>query len=191
MRFTCVCTVLGAGANTFSEIRRKRKAVALKTIKRLNMLSPINVLPVQIRISKGDFESQSGRTGFLIVFYSYALAGLIQVTVDNEEYSFLNATDKDPIPVQYISFSSWGASLSKWFYDCHRPGDGSDMQEVVKNLTAAERIYAHLFQSYDQNVSPEGLTHVDFQLEIIRTAYSTAQSSLTTRGIVRMVCVQG
>lgn len=109
--------------------------------------------------------------------------------MDNEEYSFLNATDNDPIPVRYISFSSWGTSLSKWFYDCHRPGDGSDIQEVVRNLTAAERIYAHLFKAYDQTVSPEGLKHVDLQLEIIRTAYSTEQSSLITRGIVRMVCV--
>lgn len=109
--------------------------------------------------------------------------------MDNEEYSFLNATDSDPIPVRYISFCSWGASLSKWFYDCHRPGDGSDIQEVVMNLTAAERIYAHLFQSYDQTVSPEGLTRIDLQMEIIRTAYSTAQSSLTTRGILRMVCI--
>lgn len=43
--------VLGGGANTFSEIRRKRKTQALQSIRRKNLLSPLNPIPINIKIA--------------------------------------------------------------------------------------------------------------------------------------------
>lgn len=43
--------VLGGGANTFSEIRRKRRTQALQSIRRKNLLSPLNLLPITIKIA--------------------------------------------------------------------------------------------------------------------------------------------
>lgn len=51
--FNIIFAVLGAGGNTFSEIRRKLKSSPLKTVKRSNLLSVLNVLPVLIRITDG------------------------------------------------------------------------------------------------------------------------------------------
>lgn len=47
------------------------------------------------------------------------LGGQIQVTVANEDEPFLVATDPNPFTVNFLSFSSWGASEGKLFFDCH------------------------------------------------------------------------
>lgn len=40
------------------------------------------------------------------------------VQIVGESDAFLNATDTQPVAVKYISFSTWGTSEGKWFYDC-------------------------------------------------------------------------
>lgn len=51
--------VLGGGANTFSEIRRKRKTQALQSVRRKNLLSPLNPIPITIKIAQGTLYSHS------------------------------------------------------------------------------------------------------------------------------------
>lgn len=89
--------VIGAGANTFSEIRKQRKKNPLKTKSTKGILSPIDPLPLRIRITK---------------------EGLIEVTIEGQDLPLMSATDKNLINVRYLSFSSWGSSQAKWFYDC-------------------------------------------------------------------------
>lgn len=50
-----VCLVLGAGANSFCEIRRKKKSQPLKT-KRMEILSPTDPVPIAIRLTRCEWE---------------------------------------------------------------------------------------------------------------------------------------
>lgn len=47
--------------------------------------------------------------------------GSIEIRVVGEESPLLNLTDKNPLPIKYISFCSWGTAETKFFYDCQTP----------------------------------------------------------------------
>lgn len=88
--------VLGAGSNTFCEIRRRLKLTSLKTKRVVNVLSAVDPVAVLIRITK---------------------SGLIEVrNEDNED--IISGTDPDLLPIRFISFCSWGLTEAKFFYDC-------------------------------------------------------------------------
>lgn len=96
--------VIGAGANTFSEIRKQRKKNPLKTKSTKGVLSPIDPLPLRIRITR---------------------QGLIEVGIEGQDLPLMSATDKSIIEVKYLSFSSWGSTMAKWFYDCPSDDESS------------------------------------------------------------------
>lgn len=47
--------------------------------------------------------------------------GSIEIGVVGEDLPLLNLTDKNPLPIKYISFCSWGTAETKFFYDCRTP----------------------------------------------------------------------
>lgn len=75
--------VLGAGGNTFNEIRRKRQKDPMKTVRMKNFLSPIDIMPLTIRILK---------------------SGNISVAITGQP-PFITAQDANVLDIKYLSFS--------------------------------------------------------------------------------------
>ncbi|XP_058839054.1 uncharacterized protein LOC131694617 [Topomyia yanbarensis] len=161
--------VIGGGANTFSEIRKQRKKNPLKTKTTPGVLSPIDPLPLRIRITRD---------------------GLIEVGIEGQDLPLLSATDKNIITVRYLSFSSWGSTQAKWFYDCPSDTQETETQleefDPVKNMTSM----AKLLYELQMNVSfdpPKWYTPIELKkLVFTRIAYHSWKNSLETRAITRL-----
>lgn len=74
--------VLGAGGNTFNEIRRQRQSHPLKTMRVKSFLSSTDVMPLTIRITK---------------------SGNISVAITGQP-PFIAASDPNVLDIKYISF---------------------------------------------------------------------------------------
>lgn len=74
--------VLGAGGNTFNEIRRQRQSHPLKTMRVKSFLSSTDVMPLTIRITK---------------------SGNISIAITGQP-PFISAYDPTVIDIKYISF---------------------------------------------------------------------------------------
>ena len=162
--------VLGAGGNTFSEIRRRKQTLPLYTLRIKDLLSAIDPLPITIRIT---------------------LDGLIEVSIIGQNKPLMSATDPNPLPISYMSFSSWGAAEGKWFYDCKIDNviDGDELDIVIPEQTPEERLRANLFNSYDPSITPDGLKNVVLAFELHRVTYDSVGSSMRTNGIFRLVSI--
>lgn len=90
--------VLGAGSNTFCEIRKKLKK---------NPLRP--AIPCKL------FKSSINPVLINIIIKN---SGRISIFVIGSQIPLIEADDLEPVAVKYVSFGSWGNAESKWFYDC-------------------------------------------------------------------------
>lgn len=82
-RFNCLWfAVLGAGGNTFNEIRRQRQSQPLTTKRMNSFLSSTDVMPLTVRILK---------------------SGNISVAITGQ-LPFLTAFDPNVLDIKYISF---------------------------------------------------------------------------------------
>lgn len=86
--------VIGAGGNTFSEIRRQRQKQQLKSVRMKGFLSAIEVVPLTIRVVRN---------------------GTISVSVTGQKSPFIAYNDTDVINVQYISFRLFSIVFSITF----------------------------------------------------------------------------
>lgn len=75
--------MIGAGGNTFSEIRRQRQSQQLQSVRNKGFLSPIEITPLTIRVMRN---------------------GTISVSLTGKEPPFLSYNDTNVVDVQYISF---------------------------------------------------------------------------------------
>lgn len=162
--------VLGAGGNTFAEIRRRRQSNSMKTIRTRKLLSSIEPLPIRIRISHD---------------------GVIDVSVPGSDLLNLTATDPSPVPVKFISFCTWGTTEAKFFYDCTVDEKKQDAEEeenyLTEQLTPQEHLRANLFSSDDAKTMPSDLKEILFELQLVTASYDYRKSVLTTRAILRTV----
>lgn len=108
--------MIGAGGNSFSEIRKMKQKRPIKTRSLTDVLSPIKPTPIEINIFRN---------------------GTIQVWVIGKPIPLLTAFDRDLVTVNYLSFCSWGTAMGKWFYDCPNDNLVSDSLEddEIRNLT--------------------------------------------------------
>lgn len=101
--------VLGAGENSFCEIRKNKQKNPIKTKVIKDILSPIDPLPLLIKVNSTENRSS-----------------VIEVWIENQPFPLISVNDLQPIETHYVSFSSWGTSLAKFFYDCpHESGSSS------------------------------------------------------------------
>lgn len=171
-KFDCVyreilfLAVIGAGSNTFVEIRRQRQTQPLRTIRFKNILSPINPLPLTIRIT---------------------VDGVIDVRITGQEHSIISATDKNPLTIKYISFSSWGNTEGKWFFDC--AGDKDDrLEEVLIRHRSLGQIFREaLFAEYDINVVPMNLSQINWAFKLKYADFDAKKSQVLVRGKFKAV----
>ncbi|KAI4467351.1 hypothetical protein MML48_2g00011602 [Holotrichia oblita] len=101
--------VLGAGLNTFSDIRR-----GLKSLDKVRK-STVNIL-----------SSTVYRSFWIRIWTDY----LIEVGNEGNNTAFLAWKDENPLKLNYFSFASWGNIYTKWFYDCkekiHEPNSADE-----------------------------------------------------------------
>lgn len=90
--------VLGAGSNTYCEIRRRMGFASIKSRRVLDILSYVDPMAFVIRISK---------SGYIEVTYEGETEPLISGEYGNFSMS-----------LHFIAFSCWGRSTCKFFFDC-------------------------------------------------------------------------
>lgn len=161
-----LCIVIGAGSNTFVEIRRQRQTQPLRTIRVKNILSPINPLPLTIRITAD---------------------GLIDVRITGQENSIINATDKNPLTIKYISFSSWGNTEGKWFFDCAGDKDDRLDEVLIRDRSLMQIFREALFAEYDVNIVPMNLTKIDWAFNLKYADFDGKKSQMSSRGKFKAV----
>lgn len=160
------CAVIGAGSNTFAEIRRQRQTQPLRTIRVKNILSVINPLPLTIRITAD---------------------GVIDVRITGQENSIINATDKDPLTINYISFSSWGNTEGKWFFDCDGDKDDRLDEVIVRERSAIQIFRDALFDEYDIHIVPMNLTRIDWTFNLKYADFDSRKTQIVARGKFKAV----
>ncbi|XP_035898664.1 neuronal acetylcholine receptor subunit beta-2-like [Anopheles stephensi] len=127
---TALEIVLGGGANTFSQIRVGQKGSPIRTKASAGLLSPIDPLPVRLRIySEGQIRIHAGN-------------------LTGEPFMEAMLPSKNASGLSYVSFTTWGTALAKWFYDCPLPTtngtamiDGSELQQ---EYDGKQRLLDHL-----------------------------------------------
>lgn len=165
----CSFAVLGAGGNTFAEIRRRRQSAPMRTVRVKDVLSAIDPLPLNIRITQD---------------------GEISATITATNKLIVNATDKNPLAIQFISFSAWGTTEGKWFFDCKNITGGDALEETFHELSKSEKLLALLFDEYDQFDIPPNLKQVYINFTLQQVTFDSKYSILSSRGIFRMVILR-
>ncbi|CAH0550795.1 unnamed protein product [Brassicogethes aeneus] len=126
--------VIGAGGNTFCDIRRQQKAAVKSSIRRNGLLSAVDVKTFWLHITKD---------------------GIIEVGVEGEELPFISWIDADPLPITVFSFSTWSGIEAKWYFDCQRDQDTNERYERIKHkMTSLEKLRQDLLNHYDPYVRP-------------------------------------
>ncbi|KAG5869885.1 Acetylcholine receptor subunit alpha-like 1, partial [Gonioctena quinquepunctata] len=138
--------VIGAGGNTFCDIRRKQKSDVRASVRVKNLLSALDPQSFWLHITKD---------------------GDIAVGKEGEELPFISWVDPDPIPLKVISFSTWSGIEAKWYFDCERK---NETEEIKKPLTALERLRQDLLYHYNPYARPvkniSTITTVSMSLQI-------------------------
>ena len=90
--------VLGAGSNTYCEIRRRMGFSSIKSRRVLDVLSYVDPQAFIIRVTK---------------------EGYIEIKYEGEEEPLISAEYGNmTVSLHYIAFSCWGRSTCKFFFDC-------------------------------------------------------------------------
>uniref|UniRef100_A0A182P8G7 Neurotransmitter-gated ion-channel ligand-binding domain-containing protein n=1 Tax=Anopheles epiroticus TaxID=199890 RepID=A0A182P8G7_9DIPT len=167
--------VLGGGGNTFSQIRLGQKGSPLRTKASAGLLSPIDPLPVRVRI---DTEGQ-------IRVYAGNLTDepFMETLMPKEKASEL----------RYVSFTTWGTALAKWFYDCPLPSNESngtvmiDGNELEQEYDGKQRLLDHLKQVPRWIDPPVNFTGVEIgQIFIEGFVYDQMTNLVELSGMIGM-----
>lgn len=119
----------------------------------------------------------------------------------NEDTPFLTTVDKNPFPIKYISFASWGRTEGLYFFDCHTAAD-ENTDELTPGepvaKTIPEQMFSDLFKDYDVSVPPAAAAaqqtkenlEIYIQIDIERVSFVTKTSVLMTKSSLRMVKIK-
>lgn len=124
--------VLGAGRNTFSDIRRyiwKRGPAS------------------RAKAFTNDLLSASELREFTI---SIARDGQIEIRKSSDAIPILYWKDPDPIPISYFGFSTWNSVYGIWYFDCYGVGSTT----IDRPLTFTESLRRDLLNGYDRFAIP-------------------------------------
>lgn len=114
--------------------------------------------------------------------------GTINVSVPGSDVLNLTAKDSTPFAVKYISFSTWGATEAKFFYDCQTKDTVEEnFLDILMPQTPSDQLRSSLFSLYDYNAVPNGLTQVILEMDVLKVSYDYRNSYMSTRAIFRAV----
>ncbi|RZC37961.1 slit -like 1 protein, partial [Asbolus verrucosus] len=173
--------VIGAGGNTFCDIRRMQKSGVKATIRIKGLLSALDLQSFWIHISKGN--SSRGCSAFV--------DGVIDVGKEGEELGFLTWIDPDPLPLKVFSFSTWPGVEAKWYFDCPRnDNDTTNSKKLERPLSPLEKLRRDLLYYYDPYVRPvqnvSSITVVGLQLSTNIVTLDEHKSVLQYSGSVTL-----
>ncbi|CAD7088441.1 unnamed protein product [Hermetia illucens] len=156
--------VIGAGGNTFSTIRPQIGGRQLIVKKQNGLLNGIDPTPI-IVVQKTD--------------------GTLEVTIPTFVGALLSYKDPKPLNIKYVSFSSYGSTSARWFYDCG--GDEETHMEMKKeNLTSLERLQVDLFANYSIFTIPDELSKIYMGATIKGVSYNERKSIFQVRLEVKL-----
>uniref|UniRef100_A0A182S509 Neurotransmitter-gated ion-channel ligand-binding domain-containing protein n=1 Tax=Anopheles funestus TaxID=62324 RepID=A0A182S509_ANOFN len=148
---TAVEIVLGGGGNTFSQIRYGQKGSQLRTKASPGLLSPIDPLPVRVRIyTSGQIKVYAGN-------------------LTDEPFMETRMPNKNFTELRYVSFTTWGTALAKWFYDCPLPSNATngtvqiDGNELEQEYDGKQRLLDYLMGAPRWIDPPVNFTGVEIQ----------------------------
>nr|CAD7460963.1 unnamed protein product [Timema tahoe] len=155
--------VLGAGRNTFSDIRRLQKTKTKSTAITPDILSSTNLKGFWIR---------------------YFVKGLIEVGEVGNDVPFLFWQDTEPLTIRFFSFCTWGGVAGKWIFDCPTASTGATPSEAVqREMTLVEKLRRDLLTYYDPYARPvlqeDQRTVVSMQLTCHYVKLNEKKSTLT------------
>lgn len=156
--------MIGAGGNTFNEIRLQKSKRPIKTIRERNILSVISPVPFTVTVMKN---------------------GLVDVRTSGRNNSVVNATIEDIFPIEYVSFSSWGTTETKWFFDCDEDDQSDKLsQKAVSGLrTNIQKVVENIFSpAYDAISAPQNLSEISLDFLLEASDYDPKKVYATTRG---------
>uniref|UniRef100_A0A0A1X6Z4 Neuronal acetylcholine receptor subunit alpha-6 n=1 Tax=Zeugodacus cucurbitae TaxID=28588 RepID=A0A0A1X6Z4_ZEUCU len=153
--------VIGAGQNSFSTIRSRMASMRVSTSTVPNILSIYDPTPIEIIQTKD---------GTLSVY----IQGL-------KKEPLLNYTDPAPLDINYLSFSSFGSTPAKWYYDCQFDGFAEEMEEEVRELDPYHALLANLTRKSANASVPMDLKSVNFAFQLKSVVYNHEKSILHTR----------
>ncbi|KAJ3648987.1 hypothetical protein Zmor_020751 [Zophobas morio] len=162
--------VIGAGGNTFCDIRRMQKSGVKATVRIKGLLSALDLQSFWIHISKD---------------------GIVEVGKEGEELAFLTWTDPDPLPLKVFSFSTWPGIEAKWYFDCPRNDNSTNHSKKIENpMTSLEKLRHDLLYRYDPYVRPvyntSSITVVTLQLATTIVTLDEHKAMLHYSGTVLM-----
>lgn len=138
----------------------------MRTIREKNILSAINPLPLTIRIT---------------------VDGMIDVRITGQENAIINVTDPIPLTIKYMSFSSWGNTEGKWFFDCAGDSDDRLDEVLIRHRSAIQIFRESLFAEYDINIMPTNLSRIDWAFNLKYADFDGKKSQLLARGKFKAV----
>ncbi|VEN45521.1 unnamed protein product [Callosobruchus maculatus] len=157
--------VIGAGGNTFCDIRRKQKSDVKASVRIKDLLSALDPRFFWIHITK---------------------EGVVDVGKEGEELPFISWIDPDPLPLKYISFSTWSGIEAKWFFNCK----WKQIEKVEESLTFTEKLRRDLLFYYDPYVRPveniTTITRIAMSLQINHISLDEHQGSLELFGTSKL-----
>ncbi|XP_050324674.1 uncharacterized protein LOC126755975 [Bactrocera neohumeralis] len=153
--------VIGAGQNSFSSIRSRMASMRVSTSTMPNILTMYDPTPIEIIQTKD---------GTLSVY----IPGLKQAPL-------LNYTDPAPLEINYLSFSSFGSTPAKWYYDCQFDGFAEEMEEEAHETDLFHSLLANLTKNFANESVPMDLQSVNFAFQLKSVVYNHEKSILHTR----------
>ncbi|XP_074042531.1 neuronal acetylcholine receptor subunit alpha-5 isoform X1 [Leptinotarsa decemlineata] len=159
--------VIGAGGNTFCDIRRKQKSDVRASMRIKGLLSALDPQSFWLHITKD---------------------GDIAVGKEGEQLPFISWVDPDPLPLEVISFSTWSGIEAKWYFDCER---NNETQEIEKPLSAHARLRRDLLYHYNPYVRPvidvSTTTNVTMSLQISHIDLNEQSCRMEVTGVTKLM----
>ncbi|CAB3385729.1 Hypothetical predicted protein [Cloeon dipterum] len=137
--------VLGAGRNSFSDLRRLQRTGTRSTLPTADILSPLELRGFWIRLSSDGF---------------------IGVGKEGDDVPFLAWRDPEPLKIQYFSFCTWNGVFGRWEFNCPENENSQSVvcpvqpavteveEENDSQLSDESRLRKHLFTNYDHYSIP-------------------------------------
>lgn len=158
--------VIGAGGNTFCDIRRKQKSEVKASVRVKGLLNGLDPQSFWLHITK-DGDIAVGKEGEILPFISW--------------------TDPDPLPLKVISFSTWSGIEAKWYFDCDLK---KETKEIEKPLTHLEKLRKDLLYHYDPYVRPvkdvSTVTNISMALNFNYVTLNEHRSIVEVLGVTKL-----
>ncbi|XP_077298141.1 acetylcholine receptor subunit alpha-L1-like [Arctopsyche grandis] len=157
---------VGAGYNSFTELRRLRTRMGLSTTNTAKILDKNKFVPFWIKVHDD---------------------GLVEFGKEGQITPIVSHNDTSPLDVKYFSFASWKNIKAEVLYDCPINGNFTDESEIVlKNLTDVERLRQDLLKDYDKYrrpvLSESTITSLMLYYSVKSVSFDVTKSILTTHG---------